>query len=83
MIVVDTRGLLPDQRHHEECPLILTETEDPFVLAPFVLAELDYLIAKLANVETELRLLHELASGVYAIAPFLAGDIQEATGLIE
>lgn len=73
MLVVDTSGLLaalfPDQGRHAECPRILTGMEGPFILSPFVLAELDYLVAKLANVETELRLLHEVASGAYALAP--------------
>lgn len=87
MIVVDTSGLLsalfPDQRHHAECARILTEMEGPFLLSPFVLAELDYLVAKLTNVQTELRLLHELASGAYVLAPFFASDVQEASSLIE
>lgn len=87
MIVVDTSGLLaalfPDQRHHTECARVLTEMDGPFLLSPFVLAELDYLVAKLTNVETELRLLHEVASGAYTLAPFLAGDVQEASRLIE
>ena len=87
MIVVDTSGLLaalfPDQRRHAECARVLNETEGPFILSPFVLTELDYLVAKLANVETEIRLLHEVISGAYALAPFLAGDVQEASSLIE
>ena len=87
MIVVDTSGLLAalfqDQRRHTECARILTSMDGPFLLSPFVLAELDYLVAKLADVETELRLLREVASGAYALAPFLAGDVQEATSVIE
>ena len=87
MIVVDTSGLLaalfPDQRRHVECARILTEREGPFLLSPFVLAELDYLVAKLANVETELRLLQEVTSGAYALTPFLADDVQNASSLIE
>lgn len=48
-----------------------------------MLAELHYLIAKQADVETELQLLHEVASGAYALAPFLASDLHEASSLIE
>ena len=87
MIVVDTSGLLaalfPDQRRHAECARILTEMEGPFLLSPFVLAELDYLVSRLASVDAELRLLHEVASGAYVLAPFLPGDVQEASRLIE
>ena len=82
MIVVDTSGLLaalfPDQRCHAECARILTEMEGPFLLSPFVLAELDYLVAKLENTQIELRLLDEVFSGAYALTPFLTGYVQEA-----
>ncbi len=51
MIIVDTSGLLaalfPDQRLHEEASRVLLQMEGPFVLSPFVLAELDYLVTKL------------------------------------
>ena len=87
MIVVDTSGLLaalfPDQRYHAECARILTDREGPFLVSPLVLAELDYLVAKLANVDTELRLLQEVATGAYHLVPFLASDVQEACSLIE
>ncbi len=87
MIVVDTSGLLaalfPDQRHHAECARILTEREGPFLLSPFVLAELDYLVAKLAHVENELRLLREVISGAYTLTPFSGDDVQEASQVIE
>jgi len=49
VIVVDTSGVLaalfPDQRRHRECATVLNEHEGPLLLSPFVLAELDYLIA--------------------------------------
>ena len=86
MILVDTCGLLaalfPDQRGHPECARILTEMEGPFLLSPFVLAELDYLVAKLANTQTELQLLDEVDSGAYALTPFVDGDVK-AKSLIE
>lgn len=54
MIVVDSSGQLaalsPDQRCHAECARVLAEREDPLLLSPFVLAELDHLVAKLANI---------------------------------
>ena len=87
MILVDTSGLLaalfPDQRRHSGCARVLTEMKGPFILPPFALGELDYLVAKLSDVETELRLLHEVAIGAYALAPFRAGDVKEASSLID
>ena len=87
MVVVDTSGLLaalfPDQRRHAECAHILAAMEGPFLLSPFVLAELDFLVSKLASVDSELRLLHDVASGAYTLVPFAAGDVEEARRLIE
>lgn len=86
MILLDTSGLLaalfPDQRHHEACADVLRRTRAPLVLSPFVLAELDYLISKLAGMDVELALLDEVARGSYLLAEFGAGDIREAHGLI-
>ncbi len=86
MILVDTSGLLaaffPDQRRHRDCASILTEAKGPFVLSPFVLTELDYLVSRLAGVDIELRLLSEVATGAYELASFDAGDVDEARGVI-
>lgn len=87
MILLDTSGLLAalfvDQRRHAECARVLTETESPFVLSPFVLAELDYLVAKLAGEAVELELLAEVARGAYRLAEVVARDVEEARVVIE
>jgi hypothetical protein len=56
--------------------------EGPFILSPFVLAELDYLIAKLAGTEVELALLDEVARGAYRLAEFGAGRVALARQVI-
>lgn len=66
-----------------ECARILAEREGPALLSPFVLAELDCLVAKLANVDTALQLLQEAAAEAYTLAAFVASDLQEACSLIE
>ena len=87
MILVDTSGLLAalfsDQRRHRECARVLVEEEGPFVLSPFVLAELDYLVSSLAGIDIELSLLSEVADGAYELASFDSGDVDEARGVIE
>lgn len=87
MILLDTSGFLaaqaPDQRRHEACAAVLSELPGPFVLSPFVLAELDYLVAKLLGVSEELRLLAELVRGAYVHAPFDEHDVDEARAVIE
>jgi hypothetical protein len=51
VILLDTSGLLSslsaDQRHHEACLEVLLQDPGPFLLSPFILAELDYLVGKL------------------------------------
>lgn len=85
-MIVDTNVLLaafvPDQRMHEPCAQTLAEAR-PLVISPFVLAELDYLTARIAGVDAELALLDEISSGAYELAPFDAVDLVRARGVIE
>ena len=87
MIIVDTSGLLAalfsDQRRHREAASVLLEMDGPFVLSPFVLAELDYLITKLAGVEVELAMLDEVARGAYRLAEFGPGEVALAREVIK
>ncbi len=57
MMLLDTSGLLaalfPDQRQHDACAAALLAADGPLLLSPFVLAELDYLVVKLAGVSVE------------------------------
>lgn len=86
MILLDTSGLLAalfrDQKQHEACRQALNRSDGPFMLSPFVLAELDYLVTELAGVEVELDLLGEVSREAYLLAPFGAKDVEEARGVI-
>lgn len=87
MILVDTSAFLaaqaPDQRHHEACAAVLSEAAGPFVLSPFVVAELDYLVGKLLGVDGEIRLLEEIVRKAYLHAPFRERDIDQAREVID
>lgn len=87
MILLDTSGLLSalfsDQRHHEACAVALRAAEAPLIVSPFVLAEIDYLIAKYAGVDAELEFLADVASGAYEVPPFSGADIAAATRVID
>lgn len=78
-MLIDTSGLLAalfaDQRRHEECAAALLAAGRPLVISPFVLAELDYLIGKLAGVDAQLALLDEVARGAYELAAFSASEV--------
>lgn len=87
MILLDTSGLLaalfPDQRRHEEAAEVLREADGPLLLSPFVLAELDYLIGKLAGVDKELLFLQEVAREAYQLLDFSPGEVELARRVID
>lgn len=82
MILLDTSGLLsalfPDQSHHAVCAEALHRDPGPFVLSPFVLAELDYLIGRHAGAQAQRALLLEVSAGAYDLATFDAADTARA-----
>jgi uncharacterized protein len=87
VIICDTSGLVaaysgndPRQRQITD---LLGDDPGPLILSPFVLAELDYLMAKRAGVRAELNVLSDVASGVYTLAEFDRFDAGQAATLVE
>jgi hypothetical protein len=82
VILLDTSGLLAaidgSQRHHAACAAALKAATPPLLLSPFVLAELDYLLAQHIGSAAQTALLDEVARGVYQLEPFAAGDVKAA-----
>jgi predicted nucleic acid-binding protein len=82
VIVLDTSGLLAAidarQRLHDAAKDALGEASLPLILSPFVLAELDYLLATRVGGEAEHALLEEVARETYRLAPFSNRDMSEA-----
>jgi predicted nucleic acid-binding protein len=82
VILLDTSGLLSaideSQRHHAACAEVLSEATPPLLLSPFVLAELDYLLATQVDGQAQLALVDEVARGVYQLEPFSAHDVAAA-----
>ncbi len=78
MIVVDTSGALAaldaTEPLHERALRVLAEDRGPRLLSPFVLAELDFLIAR-QGTGPELALLDEVRRGVYRLEPFGDDDV--------
>lgn len=87
VIVLDTSGLLAaidsSQRFHNTAREVLNEAMVPLILSPFVLAELDYLLATRVGHAAELALLEEVARETYRLAQFSGGDVVEAMQIIE
>ena len=87
MILLDTGGLLSaidsGQRHHARCAAALAAAHSPLLLSPFVLAELDYLLAKHAGVAAQGLLLDEIARGTYQLEPFGPADVASAKEVLD
>lgn len=87
MILLDTSGLLAatdgSQRMHAEAAAAIQAATPPLVLSPFVLAELDYLLATRVGQDAELALLGEVARGAYRLEPFGAADVDAAHAVID
>jgi len=87
VILLDTSGLLAaidgSQRFHQACVEALAERNDPLLLSPFVLAEIDYLVSTRIGVKAETALLTEVARGAFRLEAFDADDVDQARGIIE
>ena len=86
MIILDTSGLLAaidaSQRHHVAAAAALRNAPPPWLLSPFVLAELDYLLATRVSQSAERALLAEVGRGVFRLEAFEAEEIASAQQLI-
>lgn len=86
MILLDTSGLLAaidgSQERHADAEAAVRRSRGPLLLSPFVLAELDYLLAARVSQDAELALLHEVARGAYRLEPFAAEDVAAAHAVI-
>jgi len=71
VILLDTSGLLAaidrSQRLHDAAVTALRAATPPWMLSPFVLAELDYLLATRVGQAAERELLAEVGRGVYRV----------------
>lgn len=87
MILLDTSGLLAatdaSQRQHAACVAALTRSKPPLLLSPFVLAELDYLLAQHVGPQAQTALLDEVARGAYQLELFGAHDVKAAQDVVE
>ena len=87
MIIADTSGLLSsfvESGPRHEAVVEWLEKRDPVVVvSPFVVAEVDYLVATRLGVKWELEVLRELAGGAYQLVTMDAGDLEAATDVVE
>lgn len=87
MIVADTSGLIAlfnrREPSHAAVTAAVEASDEPLVVSPFVLAELDYLIATRLGHRSEVEALRELAGGAYVLPEMSAADISVAVDVLE
>jgi predicted nucleic acid-binding protein len=85
--IADTSGLLAlfnaAEPEHEAVRRLVADLDDPVVVSPYVVAELDYVVATRVGVDAELAVLAELAGGAYELAQLDAADVARASLVIE
>jgi predicted nucleic acid-binding protein len=87
VIVLDTGGLYAaldaNEALHGRAVAALTASAPPRLLSPFVLAELDYLLATRSGQTAQLALLDEITRGAYQLELFSSEDVAEARRIRE
>ena len=86
MIVLDTGGLYAfldaDDSNHDLARGVVEKLRGPFILSPFVLAELDYLVHTRLGRRAEHELLDDVNDGVYTLVEFGREDLGHAAQVI-
>jgi predicted nucleic acid-binding protein len=87
VILLDTSGLLAaidsSQRHHRAAAAAVRAAVAPRILSPFVLAELDYLLATRVGRAAQDRLLEQVEWGVYRLECFDQADVARARVVLD
>jgi predicted nucleic acid-binding protein len=87
MLLCDTSALLAYfdsyERQHALVRDAVERDDGPFVVSPFVLAELDYLLWSRRGVDAELAVLAELARGAWSLPSFGTDDFSAAVSVVE
>jgi predicted nucleic acid-binding protein len=86
-VIVDTSAILAffdrDEPDHHALTTVLSESSEPLVVSPYVIAEVDYLIGSRLGVVAELAALRELSGGAWDLATMDAIDLARTLPIIE
>lgn len=86
MILVDTSAVLQlastSSARHKDVLRVVDALDGPFLLSPFVLAELDYMLVERLGQDRQLALLAQVVEGSYELAEFDRQDLQAATSVM-
>jgi len=86
-VIVDTSALLAffdtDEPDHETVSAVLGRATELLVVSPYVIAELDYLVASRLGVSAELAVLRELTGGAWDLPTIDIEELVRACAVIE
>ena len=86
-MIVDASALLAffdrNEPDHAEVTSAILDSTEPLVVSPYVVAEVDYLVATRHGVAAELAVLEELSGGAFELATVNADDLAVARQVIE
>jgi uncharacterized protein len=86
-VIVDTSALLAffdsDEPDHVAVSDVLASTAEPLIISPYVVAELDYLVASRLGTTAELAVLRELAGGAWDLPSVEADEFARAADVID
>ena len=86
-MIVDTSALLAffdrSEPDHAAVAEVLTSSSESLVVSPYVVAEVDYLVASRLGVDAELAVLRELAGGAWDLAAFGIEDLVAAADVVD
>lgn len=86
-MIVDTSALLAffdsDEPDYLAVSAVLGGATEPLVVSPYVVAELDYLLASRLGVTAELAALRELTGGAWDLPAIDVDDLVKARAVIE
>ena len=85
-VIADTSALIAfyseSGSQHDDVSAWLAAHGETMVISPYVIAEVDYLVATRKGVDAELAVLAELAGGAYELAAMTAADVALAADVI-
>jgi predicted nucleic acid-binding protein len=86
VILADTSAVLQlassTALRHAEVLRVVSDLDGPFLLSPFVLAELDYMLGSRHGQTKQLALLAEVAEGAYELAELDRSDVEAAAAIM-
>jgi predicted nucleic acid-binding protein len=86
-VIIDTSALLAyfdnGEPDHKAVAEAIDTAEDLLVVSPYVIAELDYLVATRIGVDAELAALRELSGGAWELPALGAPELEQAAAIVE